>query len=158
MYDFIVEDLMKAAEPAAVMVMAFATVVLACFTLWLVHRRGENPLAGHRRAGSPAMVPAGQRAALCVWPRGHGRFDPDDGGRAITCRFDPNRDLYQRLLGTCFLDELDVNGWLVATGHAVAYTQYSRRYVSQEEYAKQQRLGIHAGRFVPPLRWRNGER
>ena len=36
MYDFIVEDLMKAAETAAVMVMAFATVVLACFTLWLV--------------------------------------------------------------------------------------------------------------------------
>ena len=80
------------------------------------------------------------------------------GGRAITCRFDPNRDLYQRLLGTCFLGALDVNGWLVATGHAVAYTQYSRRYVSQEEYAKQQRLGIHAGRFVPPWRWRNGER
>ena len=79
-------------------------------------------------------------------------------GRALTCRFEPNRDIYQRLLGTCFLGELDVNGWLVANGHAVAYTRYSRRYVPQEAQAKQQRLGIHAGRFIPPSRWRQGER
>ena len=35
MYDFIVENPMKAVEIAAIVVMAFATVVLACFTLWL---------------------------------------------------------------------------------------------------------------------------
>ena len=34
----------------------------------------------------------------------------------------------------------------------MAYTQYSHRYVAQEEYAKQQRRGIHAGRFIPPWR------
>ena len=80
------------------------------------------------------------------------------GGRALTCRFAPNRDRYQRLLGTCFLGELDVNGWLVANGHAVAYTEYSRRYVVEEAQAKQQRRGIHAGQFIPPSRWRKGER
>ena len=36
MYDVIVENPMKAVEIAAIVVMAFATVVLACFTLWLV--------------------------------------------------------------------------------------------------------------------------
>ena len=36
MYDFLVENPMKAAEIAAVAVMAFATVVLACFTWRLV--------------------------------------------------------------------------------------------------------------------------
>lgn len=35
MYDFIAENPMKAVEIAAIVVMAFATVVLACFTLWL---------------------------------------------------------------------------------------------------------------------------
>ena len=35
MLDFIVENLMKAVEVTAVVVMAFATIVLACFTLWL---------------------------------------------------------------------------------------------------------------------------
>ena len=35
MYDFIVENPMKAVEIAAIVVMAFATVVLACFTWWL---------------------------------------------------------------------------------------------------------------------------
>ncbi len=35
MYDFIVENPMKALEIPAIVAMAFATVVLACFTLWL---------------------------------------------------------------------------------------------------------------------------
>lgn len=35
MYDFIVGNPMKAVEIAAIVVMAFATVVLACFTWWL---------------------------------------------------------------------------------------------------------------------------
>ena len=76
------------------------------------------------------------------------------GGRALTCRFEPTRDIYQRLLGTCFVGELDVNGCLVANGHAVAHTQSSRRYVPQEESAMQQRLGIHAGQFIQSSRWR----
>ena len=67
-------------------------------------------------------------------------------------------DRCQRLLGICFLGELDVNGWLVANGHAVAYTQYSRRYVAQEASAKQHRRGMHAGWFMKPWDWCNGER
>ncbi len=79
------------------------------------------------------------------------------GRNSITCE-GTKRDRYGRFLGICYLNELDLNGWLVRNGYALAYTHYSRRYVSAEQEARKNGRGLWAGEFVPPWNWRRGER
>ena len=79
------------------------------------------------------------------------------GSNPITCE-GTARDRYGRFLGICYLGELDLNGWLVRNGYALAYTRYSRRYASAEQEARQNGRGLWAGEFVAPWNWRKGER
>lgn len=74
----------------------------------------------------------------------------------VSCYLD-GRDIYDRALGVCFSsDGTDLNGWLVANGHAVAY--FSNTYMPHEEIANVEQRGIHAGEFIDPSEWRRGER
>ena len=66
----------------------------------------------------------------------------------LTCVGD-TRDRYGRLLATCFVDDLDVNGWLVQHGYALAYRQYSTRHVPEEAKAKPPTRGMWSGPFLP---------
>ncbi len=43
---------------------------------------------------------------------------------------------------------------MVENGYAVAYKKYSRKYELQEQYAKENKLGIWKGTFVEPEKWR----
>ena len=52
----------------------------------------------------------------------------------------------------------DVNAWMVSQGLALAYRRYSRGYVGEEASARDARLGMWRGDFVPPWDWRRGER
>ena len=79
------------------------------------------------------------------------------GRNSITCE-GTARDRYGRFLGICYLNELDLNGWLVRNGYALAYTRYSRRYASAEGEARENGRGLWAGEFVAPWNWRRGER
>ena len=79
------------------------------------------------------------------------------GNQPITCKA-AKRDRYNRLLGICTLNGMDINGQLVRSGLAIAYRQYSRAYIRHEEEARKQRRGIWAGRFVKPWDWRKGKR
>ncbi len=79
------------------------------------------------------------------------------GRNPITCK-GTKRDRYGRFLGTCYLNDLDLNGWMVRNGYALAYTRYSRRYVSAEQEARENSRGLWAGKFVAPWSWRKGER
>jgi endonuclease YncB( thermonuclease family) len=63
-------------------------------------------------------------------------------------------DKYQRALGHCFVGEMNLNAQMVASGHALAYTHYSKRYLLQEIQSRQKRVGIHAGTYVTPWQWR----
>lgn len=69
-----------------------------------------------------------------------------------------DRDRYGRVVATCRRDGMDVNGWLVGQGWAVAYRRYSDAYVEQEAAARAARRGIWAGEFVMPWDWRRGKR
>ena len=75
----------------------------------------------------------------------------------LTC-VGETRDRYGRLLATCYLDDLDVNGWLVQHGYALAYQQYSTRYAAEEAEAKSLKRGMWAGTFTPPWDHRRGAR
>jgi endonuclease YncB( thermonuclease family) len=49
---------------------------------------------------------------------------------------------------------LDINGWLVGQGLALAYRRYSRDYVAAEDEAQATGRGVWAGTFEPPWEWR----
>lgn len=91
----------------------------------------------------------GQQAALAL--------QDHIGRRPIKCE-QRDIDRYHRIVAQCRLAGEDINGWLVATGWAVAFTRYSRDYVQQEEEARAERRGIWSGDFAMPWDWRRGER
>lgn len=82
------------------------------------------------------------------------RIDGDE----IICIGDEN-DKYERLIATCYLaikdaGYLNLNAWQVKNGWAIAYIYYSKRYISEQKYAKKQKLGIWQGKFLEPFKWR----
>ena len=72
----------------------------------------------------------------------------------IKCILRDNKDRYKRNIGTCYIKNQDINAWLVKSGHALAYRKYSTKYVPEEEYAKENKLGIWRGTFMSPEKWR----
>ena len=78
-------------------------------------------------------------------------------GNSVTCEVD-GRDSGGRALGTCHVSGVNLNRWLVEKGHALAFRRYSVRYVAEEKAARAARAGIHGSDYVPPWRWRRGER
>ena len=64
------------------------------------------------------------------------------------------RDRYKRYLATCYKDKINLNKWMVRNGLAVAYKRYSKDYLRDEIYAKQNKLGLWKGSFIRPEKWR----
>jgi len=65
-------------------------------------------------------------------------------------------DMYGRRVAICRLESPpeDLNAWLVAEGHAVAYRRYSHMYVPLEDNARRKKKGIWASNFQEPEQWR----
>ncbi|WP_262589135.1 thermonuclease family protein [Candidatus Pelagibacter communis] len=63
-------------------------------------------------------------------------------------------DRYNRLIGECFKRNINLNSWMVSNGYAVAYRKYSKKYVSDEINAKNNKLGIWQGKFEMPWDYR----
>ena len=63
-------------------------------------------------------------------------------------------DKYKRYLGTCFKKKTNLNKWMVRNGYAVAYKRYSGKYIVDEKYAREKRLGLWSGTFIRPEKWR----
>ena len=63
-------------------------------------------------------------------------------------------DRYKRLIGECFKRNINLNSWMVSNGYAVAYRKYSKKYVSDEINAKNNKLGIWQGKFEMPWNFR----
>ena len=64
------------------------------------------------------------------------------------------KDRYKRFLATCFKNKINLNKWMVRNGNAVAYKRYSKDYVRDEAYAKENKLGVWEGSFIMPEKWR----
>ena len=65
-----------------------------------------------------------------------------------------SKDRYKRYLATCYLKKINLNKWMVRNGYAVAYKRYSKRYLIDENYAKENKLGMWKGTFLRPEKWR----
>lgn len=76
------------------------------------------------------------------------------GQQTVACTQE-DVDRYKRIVATCRVGETDLNGWMVAHGHALAYRHYSSRYVEEERRAKEARAGIWAGTFQEPWYFRH---
>ena len=92
----------------------------------------------------------GQKAALAL--------DDWIAGRPVTCTEAANRDRYGRLIAFCKVGGVDLNGWLVEQGHAVAYRRYSMAYAAAEDRARAAKRGIWAGNFQMPWDYRAEKR
>ena len=71
----------------------------------------------------------------------------------IKCKI-KNVDRYNRLIGECYKRNENLNSWLVSNGYAVAYRKYSKKYISNEINAKNNKLGIWQGKFEMPWNFR----
>ena len=63
-------------------------------------------------------------------------------------------DRYKRLIGECFKRNINLNSWMVSNGYAVSYRKYSKKYVTDEINAKNNKLGIWQGKFEMPWDYR----
>lgn len=75
------------------------------------------------------------------------------GQATIVCR--RRGKSYDRTVASCTKGAVDVAGWLVSQGLAVAETCYSRSYVGEQERARAAQKGIWASTFVLPKLWRD---
>lgn len=75
------------------------------------------------------------------------------GARTVSCE-QTDIDRYGRIVAVCWAGGIDLNGWLVREGWAVAYRRYSGDYIWAEAEARSARRGIWAGSFIPPEEWR----
>ena len=74
-------------------------------------------------------------------------------GSKIKC-VSTSKDRYKRYIATCFKGEINLNQWMVRNGYAIAYRRYSKKYVPDEEFAKEKKLGLWQGKFMSPEKWR----
>lgn len=79
------------------------------------------------------------------------------GSDEVTCE-NEGRGYYGRIIGTCYMGSLDLNAWMVEQGHAVVNPRYDKRYLPEEEEAREAKRGVWQGEFVPPWEWRRGKR
>ena len=74
-------------------------------------------------------------------------------GSEIKCIF-TNKDRYKRYIATCYKEKTNLNQWMVRNGYAIAYRRYSKKYVPDEDFAKENKLGLWQGKFMNPEKWR----
>jgi endonuclease YncB( thermonuclease family) len=69
-----------------------------------------------------------------------------------------DKDRYQRLIAECFVGKESLSKFMVKEGYAVAYTQYSKDFIEDEKYAKENKLGIWSMNFQVPSEYRKSLR
>jgi endonuclease YncB( thermonuclease family) len=69
-----------------------------------------------------------------------------------------DKDRYQRLVAECFIGKESLSRFMVRQGYAVAYSQYSKDFIDDEKYAKENKLGIWSMNFQVPSEYRKSSR
>ena len=63
-------------------------------------------------------------------------------------------DIYNRFVAICYVNEININQWMVKSGWAIAYRYYSTDYIIEEKYARDNKLGIWKSEFMKPYAYR----
>ena len=72
---------------------------------------------------------------------------------SVSC-VDKTIDRYKRIVAVCYYLNEDLGKLMVKNGWAIAYRKYSKDYIAEENYAKENKLGIWQGKFIEPYKWR----
>ena len=64
------------------------------------------------------------------------------------------KDVYKRTLAECFVNGESLSAFLVRSGYAFAYKKYSNKFVKDEKFAKENKLGMWAMTFQYPWDFR----
>lgn len=75
------------------------------------------------------------------------------GGAEVNCE-SRGLDKYGRVLGTCFVDNREINAEMVRQGNAWAFVKYSQTYVSVEKEARAAQRGIWQSQTEPAWDYR----
>ena len=75
------------------------------------------------------------------------------GNKSVKCIL-LGKDRYKRYLAKCFKGTINLNRWMVRNGYAIAYRKYSKIYIPDENFAKEEKLGLWGGSFIKPEKWR----
>ena len=64
------------------------------------------------------------------------------------------KDQYKRTLAECFVNNESLSSYLVRSGYAFAYRKYSKKFISDEDYAKANKMGMWSMKFDYPWDYR----
>ena len=64
------------------------------------------------------------------------------------------KDAYKRTLAECFVNGESLSSFLVRSGYAFAYRKYSKKFIKEEEFAKDNKLGMWSMEFECPWDFR----
>lgn len=63
-------------------------------------------------------------------------------------------DRYKRIVAECFVNNKSLSKYLVRKGYAFAYRRYSKKFIKDERYAKENKLGLWSMTFEYPWEYR----
>ena len=63
-------------------------------------------------------------------------------------------DRYKRIVAECFVNNESLSKYLVRNGYAFAYRKYSKKFIEDERYAKENKLGLWSMTFEYPWEYR----
>ena len=76
-------------------------------------------------------------------------------GRQVSCEKKGVDIKYCRTLAACSVDGEDIQAWMVSEGLALAYEEYSKEFVPQQDEARAAQRGLWRGTFVAPWEFRH---
>ena len=66
--------------------------------------------------------------------------------RTVLCK-EETIDRYKRIVAECFVNKESLSTYLVRNGYAFAYRKYSKKFIEDERYAKENKLGLWSMNF-----------
>jgi endonuclease YncB( thermonuclease family) len=64
------------------------------------------------------------------------------------------KDRYKRTLAECFVNGESLSSYLVRSGYAFSYRRYSKKFIPDEDYAKDNKIGMWSMKFQYPWDYR----
>ena len=75
------------------------------------------------------------------------------GDNKVEC-ISEGKDRYKRTLAECFVNDESLSSYLVRSGYAFAYRRYSKKFIPDEDYAKDNKIGMWSMEFQYPWDYR----
>ena len=79
------------------------------------------------------------------------------GDNIVNC-ISEGKDQYKRTLAECFVNEESLSSYLVRSGYAFAYRKYSKKFVTDEDYARLNKIGMWSMKFNYPWDYRKSKK